>query len=164
MAIVMVSCVGGNSNKNQSDNISERKTEQAATLKMEIDEPVKTFLKNTLPTNYSFYTLKDYLPVTMNDLRTNGIFVASRVPDGLLPSNVINTVYGGRFLSGTVLTLSETTDGMDRFNGINMQIAIGISPDGCMNSVRKEGVKQLILLNNEDFKRITDKELVKIVF
>ena len=164
IGLVMVSCGSGNSNKKQSDNTSETKAEQAAVQKMEIDEPVKTFLKNMLPANYSFYTLKDYLPITMYDLRTNGIFVASRVPDCLLPSNVINAVYSGGFLSGTVASLGDTTDGMDKFDGIKMQIAIGITPDGCVNSIRKKGVKRIILFNDDDVKKTTDNDLIKVEY
>ena len=150
----MITFFPGCSGGNRSANIE----------KMEIDEPIRTFLKNTLQDNYSFYTLKNYLPVTMADLRANGIFIASRIPDGLLPPNVINTLYGGGFLSGTVVSLDNGSNGMDKFDGIILKIAIGITPDGCVNAVREDGVKRLILLSDDDFKRITGNGLVKVAF
>jgi len=145
-------------------NTAERDkfTDKVADLRME--EPVKSFLKNVLPANYSFYTLEMFLPVTMDDLRTNGIRIGSRVPDGLLPSNVIGQLYGGGFLSGTMLTLDKGSDGMDKFDGIKLLIAIGISPDGCVNAMRNDGAKQVILFSDDDAKRISGTKLIKIVF
>ena len=132
--------------------------------KIELDEPIKIFLKNSLQSNYSFYTLKTYLPLTMDDLRSNGIFIASRIPDGLLPPNVINTLYGGGFLSGTVVSLDKGTDGMDKFDGIELMVFIRVSPDGCVDALREEKAKRIILFSDDDVKRITDKDLVKVVF
>ena len=88
ICLVIVSCGSGNRNRNE--------TQDENSSKIVIDEPVKTFLKNTLPANYSFYTLNDYLPLTMDDLKTNGIFFASRVPNGFLPSDFINVSIWGK--------------------------------------------------------------------
>ena len=154
IAIVIITMLAGCSSGNRS--VSEEK--------IELDEPVKSFLKNSLQSNYSFYTLKTCLPVEMDDLRSNGIRICSRVPDGLLPPNVINVLYGGGFISGTVVSLDEGTNGMEKFDGIKLDVIIGITPDGCVNSLREENVKSIILFSDEDFKRITDKDLVKIIF
>jgi len=165
ICLLTVSCGGGNNNNKakHNGNASEIKTEEYVTSKMEIVEPVKTFLRNTLPANYSFYTLKTYLPVEMNDLRSNGVFIGSRIPDGLLPPNVINVLYGGGFLSGTSVSLDEGTNGMDKFDGIKLMVLIGISPDGCVNSLRGDEAKSIILFSDEDVKKVTANDLVKVI-
>ena len=128
---------------------------------IELEEPVKTFLIDALPDDYSFYTLETFLPVTMDDLLDNGIFIGSRVPDGLLPENVVSQLYGGAFLSGTVITMGEGSDGMDKFGGIELLICIGISPDGCINALRDDGVKRIILFSDDDAEKATI-DLIKI--
>jgi len=149
MVLMFAGCSGSSSSKEE---------------KIEIDEPVKSFLKKELKANYSFYVLESHLPMTMNDLRSNGIFIASRIPDGLVPPNVINALYGGGFLSGTVLALDDKTDGMEKFDGIGLRIAIGISPDGCVNSIRQDGIKQIMLFSDDDIKRVSANDLVKVTF
>ena len=151
--------------------------------KIKLDEPVKTFLKDSLKSNYSFYTLKTYLPVEMDDLRRNGIYVGSRVPDGLLPSKSIKDLYdrylneikltsraindninGDIYHKGLEVTLFEGTDGMDKFDGINLRVIIGVPPDGCAYGFRKKNVKSIILFSDDDFEKVTDKDFVKVVF
>ena len=124
-----------------------------------IDEPVKSFLKSTLPDDYSFYTLSEFVPVTMDDLRKNGIYIGSRVPDGLLPSGVIEQIYGGGFVNGTVLTMGEGSAGMDKFDGIGLLVCVGITPGGCVNSMRDSGEKRIILFSEDD---AVGKSLIKL--
>ncbi len=132
--------------------------------KIEMEEPVKSFLESTLKPDYSFYALESDMPVTMDDLRSNGILAGSRIPDGLLPANVIGVMYGGGFVNGTMVTLDEKTNGMDKFDGIKLIVAVGITPDGCVNSLREEGVKRVVLFSDDDIKRVTGNDLVELAF
>ena len=126
-----------------------------------LEEPVKSFLLGALPDDYSFYTLSECLPVAMEDLRAHGLYIGSRVPPGLLPDNVISQLYGGGFVSGTMLTMGEGSDGMDKFDGIKLKIAIGISPDGCVNAMRDDGAK-IILLSDDAANEVNKSALIKI--
>jgi hypothetical protein len=136
----------------------------AETVTIKTDENVATFLNRSLPTNYSFYAFKNTYSKTTDDLRENGIMICSRIPNGLLPENVINGVYGGAFLSGTVLSLVSTTDGVEKFGDIRLSVAIRISPDGCKNAVEKGGGKAIMLFSDDDVKRLKMDGLVKVTF
>ena len=156
VAVVMITMLAG---CNGSRSTKEEK--------IELDEPVKSFLKNSLKSNYSFYTLKSYLPVTMEDLRSNGIYIASYNPEGLFPPNVVNLLYGGGFESGTVVTLDKGSDGIEKFDGIKVMVIIGVSPNGCVEGLREDNEKSIMLFSDDDFKRITKKDskgLIKIIF
>jgi hypothetical protein len=100
--------------------------------------------------------------VSAEDLQSNGIIIGSRVPDGLLLPNVIGQLYGGRFLSGTMLSLDDGTDGVEKFGGIPLKIAIGIAPQGVVNSVRENGGKQIMLFSDDAAGRLSKNEIVKL--
>jgi hypothetical protein len=130
--------------------------------KIEMPEAVGSFLKQALPEGYSFYALKSQWPFSTGDLQSNGIVVGSRVPDGLLPSNVIRQLYGGGFLSGTMLSLDDKTNGMEKFGGIPLTIAIGITPQGVVNGVRENGGKQIMLFSDDTARELSKNEIVKL--
>ncbi|MDR2688137.1 MAG: hypothetical protein LBB76_00055 [Azoarcus sp.] len=130
--------------------------------KIEMPEEVGSFLKQVLPKDYSFYALKSLWPVSAEDLRSNGIVIGSRVPDGLLPPNVIGLLYGGGFLSGTIVSLDGKTAGVEKFGGIPLKIAIGIAPEGVVNSVRKDGGKQIMLFSDDAAGKLPKNEIVKL--
>ncbi|MDR2422541.1 MAG: hypothetical protein LBE01_04110 [Deltaproteobacteria bacterium] len=139
-----------------ANSVDDKKSGEAT---IEMTEPVKSFLRTTLPNDYSFYALRSLLPVTMADLQANGIIIGSRVPDGLLPPNVIGTLYGGRFTPGTMLSLDDKSDGMDKFSGLTLQICIYITPDACVRNMPKT----IALFSDEDAKKITNSEMVKVI-
>ncbi|MDR1602084.1 MAG: hypothetical protein LBS42_06605 [Tannerella sp.] len=151
VAAIVTGCAGGGSRSVQEE-------------KLEMTEPVKSFLKQVLPGNYSFYALKSQWPVSADDLQSNGIIIGSRVPDGLLPDNVIRPLYGGGFLSGTMVSLSGESDGVEKFGGIPLAIAIGISPEGIVNSVRKDGGKQIMLFSDDAAGNLSNDEIIKLTF
>jgi hypothetical protein len=134
----------------------------ATEYKIEMPEAVGSFLKQALPKNYSFYALKSRWPVSAEDLRSNGIVIGSRVPDGLLPPNVIGQLYGGGLLSGTMVSLDDNSNGMEKFGGIPLKIAIGIAPQGVVNSVRESGGKQILLFSDDAAGRVPKNEIVKL--
>jgi len=127
-----------------------------------MEEPVKSFLSGALPDDYAFYALEELLPITMDDLRSNGMIIGSKAPEGLLPSNVIRQLYGGGFPSGTFLSMDAASDGMDKFDGVPLYVCIGITPDGCISEMKEDGLKQIVLFSDEDANRVQDGALVKI--
>ncbi|MDR2688135.1 MAG: hypothetical protein LBB76_00045 [Azoarcus sp.] len=126
--------------------------------KIEMPVEVGSFLKQALPENYSFYALKSQWPVSTKDLLSNGIVIGSRVPDGLLPPNVIEMLYGSKVPSGIMLSL----DGVQKFGGIPLQIAIAWTPEGVVNSVRKNGRKQIMLFSDNAAGELSKNEIVKL--
>ena len=64
-------------------------------------------------------------------------------------------MYGGAFQSGTALSLSDDTDGMENFGGNSVTICKGITPNGCINSLRDAGEKSIIFFSDEDIERAT---------
>jgi hypothetical protein len=130
--------------------------------KIELPEAVGSFLKQALPGDYAFYALKSQWPVSTEDLQSNGIVIGSRVPDGLLPSNVTGQLYGGGFPGGTMLSLDDRTDGVEKFGGLPLKIAIGITPQGVVNGVREDGGKQIILFSDDAAGKLSKSEIVKL--
>ena len=145
LMVALTGCAGGSS--------------AAATDKsIQFQDPFKSFLTSTLPSNYSLYTLQTLWPVTESDVKANGIYMCSRVPDGLLPANVISQLYGGGFPPGGVVTLDAQSDGMDKFDGIPVKVVIRVSPAGCVKGLEKT----VVLFSDDDAKKITDGSLVKL--
>jgi len=140
--------------------LAEKQDDTAEAEYLEMEEPVKSFLLGVLPDDYSFYTLEEFLPITMGDVRANGIYISSRVPEGLLPPNVISLLYDGSFHSGTLATLD--TAGMGDFDGVGLKVAIGITPEGCVDWLREDGAKRIFLLSDGDAEQIAESALIKI--
>lgn len=155
VAIVSIAISGCSDNNSPT----EKNTKGTADT-IKISASLKSFFDEVLPTNYHFYALKNSLPITMDDMRANGIFVGSRVPDGLLPPNVIGILYGGGFVNGTVVVLDKESDFMEKFHGIKLQVAIRVMSDSCLEALSE---KQIILFSDDDYEKVTDKKkLVQI--
>jgi hypothetical protein len=134
-------------------------TPQAQGIK--IDSSLKEFLEKNVPAAaYGFYILKNTGPVSETEFRESGLWICSKAPEGLFPSSVSNQLYGGGFLSGTVVTLDG---GMAGFEWLPVKIMIGITPEGCVKAVRKEGQKAILLFDRQHVSEVKG-ELQEVYF
>jgi len=141
---------------------SRKATTKAITVS--VDRSVKEFLDSVIPSEkYVLYALKEAVPVTMEDLKEKGLLVCGPPPENFFLPNISSALYGGGFLPGTIVKLEPKSDGIDKFGGIKINVAVLILPEGCVNSMRKEG-GAVIMLIARDTKDLNTDGLVEVIF
>jgi hypothetical protein len=137
---------------------------QSQLQSVEIDASVKDFLEQKVPSEkYGFYVLKNAKTFSKDDIQKNGIWVCSKAPEELFASNVYAILYGGGLLSGTVATLDSETDGLSVFKDIQVKVMINITPAGCINAVKEQSPKAIMIFDREHVSEV-ENELKEVVF
>jgi len=129
-----------------------------------VDSSLKVFLDSAIPSDtHVLYALEEAVPVTMDDLKQNGLLVCGTPPENFFVSNVSSALYHGGFVPGTMVVLTPTTDGIDKFGGMTIKVAVSITANGCKKGMKeKDGAA--VMLIERDTKDLDTAGLVEVVF